>query len=437
MICLFEQFGYKEEHKCTGLDPTDQRLLEKELQNRKIGSYVKTVIRKGEPCCCYKIDYNGSDDYRLMTSYFVGVDWVIENQLALHVCPKENENDIEIDYINMLLRALAEPENLSHLDGLCTIEFGKPYIPVSQKQDLLSPFLIAQYISVLKHIVHKGLKKSYYTKTENLKGKVKGKILISQNIKRNIAKGKSTDAVCSFQEFGYDTVENRLLKKALVFSRHALGTFSGLDASPLGHALDYISPAFKNISDEISINDIKHLSRHPIYKEYEEAVKLAKTILERYSYNITNTERTLVKTPPFWIDMSKLFELYVYKKLREIFPAPNEVVYHKTFRKKEIDFLINSPDKNIKMVADAKYKPRYHDRSVELQDIRQISAYARMENVYKEFQIDDDRLIDCLIIYSNQECEEDISVSALNAAENKLCSYRNFYKTGIRLPKIE
>src|SRR5699024_5045286 len=91
MIRLFEQFGYKEEHKCTGLDPTDQRLLEKELQNRKIGSYVKTVIRKGEPCCCYKIDYNGSDDYRLMTSYFVGVDWVIENQLALHVCPKENE----------------------------------------------------------------------------------------------------------------------------------------------------------------------------------------------------------------------------------------------------------------------------------------------------------------------------------------------------------
>ncbi len=51
------------------------------------------------------------------------------------------------------------------------------------------------------------------------------------------------------------------------------------------------------------------------------------------------------------------------------------------------------------MVIDAKYKPVYEDSRV-IDDIRQISGYARLEKVYQKLGLDgSNELIDCLIIY--------------------------------------
>ena len=74
----------------------------------------------------------------------------------------------EIDYVRMLNEALAEPDNMEHLKDLLTIRFDKPSICISQQQDLLSIFLITEYLNILQRIVRKGLKKSYYRVEENL-----------------------------------------------------------------------------------------------------------------------------------------------------------------------------------------------------------------------------------------------------------------------------
>lgn len=36
------------------------------------------------------------------------------------------------------------------------------------------------------------------------------------------------------------------------------------------------------------------------------------------------------------------------------------------------------------MVLDAKYKPHYHYGELDIEDVRQVSAYARMGGVYKK-----------------------------------------------------
>jgi len=133
--------------------------------------------------------------------------------------------------------------------------------------------------------------------------------------------------------------------------------------------------------------------------------------------------------------MSKLFELFVYKKLKDIFPNKDEVVYHPTFQSKELDFLINSPLKEVKMVVDTKYKPRYYDGSIDLEDYRQLSGYARLKSVYKTLNIDFNQTIDCMIIYPNQatECSEEIDLSQKIRLEN----YVKFYKLGIKLQELE
>ena len=162
-------------------------------------------------------------------------------------------------------------------------------------------------------------------------------------------------------------------------------------------------------------------------------MKLAKLILKRYSYTISEINPTKIQTPPFWIDMSKLFELYVFAKLKQRFPEKNEVIYHKNINYLELDFLINSKRENIFMVVDAKYKPQYTDRKINKEDIRQVAGYARLKEVYDILKVDYNKNIDCLIIYPNlNEGNEDFV--NINFTVNPLKKYVGFYKLDIKLP---
>lgn len=63
---------------------------------------------------------------------------------------------------------------------------GEPYIEINQKQDLITPLLMIRYLQVLKSVVRKGLKKSYYRVEQNLSSKIKGKVLVSKTLKKYI-----------------------------------------------------------------------------------------------------------------------------------------------------------------------------------------------------------------------------------------------------------
>jgi 5-methylcytosine-specific restriction enzyme subunit McrC len=440
MIFLFEQFGYKN----TGyLDATYDKLC----SNIPYNSITRNPKRLKETNVSYfRIRYdNDKEKHHFETSYFVGVDWIIENERAIYVQPKQNKEDIEVDYIDMLLEALQEPENFNHLEELCEIDFNRPYIKINQKQDILSPFLIAQFLQLLRQIVRKGLKKSYYTVSENLNAKVKGKVLIGKDIKANKTKRNLIRTTCQFQEFGINCDENKILKKAYSFSRRAILQYGkGIDTKSLQHIIDYIHPAFEAVSEDIEVSKIKSFKPNPLFKEYNQALKFAQLILKRFSYNITLTEQEQIATPPFWIDMSKLFELYVYKKLRAVF-SNKEVQYHLKAQHQELDFVIRSKDDKYIFVVDTKYKPRYENHKISIEDIRQVSGYARIKKVYDELGITDyDRNIRCLIIYSHQNgvksFEETSFTTKENNADDKTMKeekeYVNFFKLGIRLPEL-
>jgi 5-methylcytosine-specific restriction enzyme subunit McrC len=433
MITLFEHFEYGVGNGF--IDDLSDDKIEKLKSEEK---YHKTFQRHNKDASCYYIEKRGEEKYHFSTSYFVGVDWIIENQLSIYVQPKQNNETTEIDCLTMLFEALKEPQNVEHLDGLCEIYFDKPQISITQKQDLLTPFLIVQFLQTLKRIVQKGLKKTYYPVVKNLESKVKGKILINQTIKTNLVKNQITKTVCRYDEFGFNGEENKILKKALLFSQHAIQSFNSIEKYAFVNDLvNYICPTFEEVSDDIQTDKIKVFKPNPMYREYEQALKLALLILKRFSYNITETEKSEKLTPPFWIDMSKLFELYVFKRLREIFPKQNEVFYHEKMHYQELDFLIKSEDREYLMVVDAKYKPRYENKSIDKEDIRQVCGYARLEKVYEKLGIAHDRNIDCLIVYSYRD--KDSSKEILNQEQirqDKESGYVNFYKLGISLPSL-
>jgi 5-methylcytosine-specific restriction enzyme subunit McrC len=408
--------------------------------------FSRSLIRHGEVSDCLKIRYDSEEDlFYYDTSYFVGIDWIKESDIAVQILPKENfcEQEYKVDYYKMLMDSLTTPENFNHLDDFLYIFFDKPYICIDSKDDILSPFLVAEYIQILKRIVRRGLKKNYYFHEQNLNSKIKGKILVGENIKKNLLNGRYTMNICKFQEFGYDNIENRILKKALVFSQRVLSKMSKYtDTTSLQEIITYIYPAFESISDQVDVSEIKNFRNTSFYRDYKLAIKYALLILKRYSYNQANADKVTVMIPPFWIDMSKLFELYVYHQLSDIFGS-NNVIYHMKTNYQELDFLIKKPNENYQFVVDTKYKPIYNEHKIKKEDIRQVCGYARMESVYKELGMTDySKIVKCLIIYSNKDCSEQLTLSSfdfnpLNGIDKirKESGYVDFYKLGICLPK--
>lgn len=399
---------------------------------------VKRGWKEREPCLVLT---RKGDDILVTGSYFVGTDWIKEGELAVQVSPKMN-NDFEIDYVRMLNEALCEPDNFSHLKDLITIHFDKPYIQISQQQDLLSIFLIVEYLNLLKYIVKKGLKKSFHVVEENLKNKVKGRILVSRTIHQNLTKGRIANNVCHYQVYDIDSSENRILKKALFFCKKQLEVYKhAFDTTALEKKVSYIKPFFESVGNEVSVKTIRTFKGNPVFKEYYTALEFAQLLLRCFSYDISIIGKREIDTPPFWIDMSKLFELYVYKQLKQIFTAKDEIIYHPKVYYQELDYLLNPTGWSSPYVIDAKYKPRYKFcGGITIDDAREVSGYARLKGIYYRLGLDENTAppLKCLIIYPDQSQEERFTFNRFEEPEfDEVSGYVRIYKLGIRLPVIQ
>lgn len=397
-------------------------------------SYRYVMPGKDDPeAFCYQIDKR-EDGYEVQSSYYVGIDWVNED-VAIRVRPKMDGASGTIDYLKMLIEALQEPENMEHLDGLLSIDFNAKPIPLAEKEDMLSPFIVAQFLLALKKAVRKGLKQSYYLVSDNLSSRVKGRIQIVKTIAKNLSTGDKISNYCQFQEYGINSKENKILKRALVLSSEILTSYrGGIDVSSLKKTISFIYPYFRGVSDDYDLDKVSSYKPNPIFRDYYDALKYGILILKRKSFGFKRDSKHVDSTPPYWIDMSKLFELYVYRALRKVYRIPGEVQYHFRTHGRELDYLLK-PTEGTPMVIDAKYKPRYHYGSPDIEDIRQVSAYARMDKVYERLKVDKDILIDCLIIYANQDCPPSFKGHFDDIELNTVNGYRKFYKIGISLPE--
>ena len=397
--------------------------------------YVLKKDKWGMPIYPFEIWRTNEQEVYLQAGYYVGILWLIKQQKYVYIAPKMNyrEDGVEIDFLKMLLDIYTADIEVKHTQDLIKIYWKEPQITIEQQKDFLTPFLIVQFLQLLKHIVRKGLKKSYYKEEENLCSRIKGKIQIGKHLKQNIFKNKRTSHVCQYQVFGVDSIENRFLKKVLQFVISFKNTHSTLFAgneAAIDELITYCTPYFELISEEFNVENLKNITINPFFKEYKEAIEIGKHILKRFSYNITETTQQKVAIPPFWIDIPKLFELYVYKKLQEHF-GREAVTYHFTADYTELDFLLNTPD--YKMVIDAKYKTIYEDGKV-IDDIRQVSAYARLEKVYIKLGLgNSNQLIDCLIIYPTLEQNTDFNI----ADKKEIPAYKSIYKLSISVPLVD
>lgn len=254
-------------------------------------------------------------------------------------------------------------------------------------------------------------------------------------------KSQYTKTYCEYQVYGEDNLENQFLKKVFHFCidyvQNNVDIFSTIHNN-VQHIINFCRPSFEKISSNPTTVQLKNIKRNPFFNEYEEAIKIGSYILRQFDYNISATNGKEIKTPPFWIDMPKLFELYVYKELlRANFSHRfDDISYQFATYGNRLDFLIK--DDQIPMIVDTKYKLHYQNSQIH-NDIRQVSGYSRLNKVREKLEIKDDRNIDCLIIYPVLDKEfndTDLSLNNIKQERQEIKSYYKIYKLGVHLPTI-
>jgi len=482
------------EHACLG--KFDKQSFSLSLDKAEYDSIIQIVprtfkISRGKTSSCFNIS-NRENDLLIQAGYYIGVDWLIPNIRYIHVEPKlntssakvfsailevenpegellyqekdrylqkvlsesvnEKDNYREINYLSMLLDAMTSPNIANETDDLIWIDWEAPEIFLEQVEDRLTPFLIVQFINLLSKIVRKGLKKSYYTVKEHINNRIKGKILISQQIKQNVMKNRVTKTYCEYQVFDIDHNENQFLKNVLRFASKYVDDNEVLFGNNIGRVkalITFILPALEHVSFIQNEELLRNFKFNPFFKEYKDAVKIGHYILKRFSYNISKASNELTKTPPFWIDMPRLFELYVYQKLLLHNPLEQHYIKYQ-FRTygNELDYLVSKP--GFEMIIDAKYKMKYSSSLIH-QDIRQVAGYARLKKVLKQVQVlneegellkngskSNDAMIDCMIIYPDLDGDADFDFNLEFLRENRceLNAYHRVFKIGVPLPLI-
>lgn len=401
-------------------------------------SNIKEIFfrqEKGEKCLEFKVIQG---NVRLHTNYYVGVDWLKKNDTAIYVAPKLNEETKKTDYFKMLFSCMKHPEIAGYSQDLCEIKFDEPYIKINQKQDLITPLLMIRYLQVLKSVVRKGLKKSYYRVKQNLNSKIKGKVVISKTLKQNILRNRPSKTICNFEVYGIDSIENKILKCALKFVEVYLARYRQF-ADYFLPLISFCKPAFYEVDDSsFDLHLIKQKKINAFFKEYKEALDLAEMIIKRFGYNLREIDEKVVSVPPFWIDMPKLFELYVLGLLKERYGS--KIQFQVKGNYGEPDFLLINESE--KMVIDTKYKRIYQNSDLNQDrynsdDIRQICGYARDQKIleklgYKTPEMES-VVVDCLIIYPDQAMSEKLPLN-FKGKENEIKQFTKFYKVAIKLP---
>lgn len=342
---------------------------------------------------------SGDSDQPIVTesgyyaSYVIGAQWFDKAKTMPLVVTTKHGCD-RIDFLKMFSVCFNSGIEAKDFSKIYEVDMEQPRIKAPELRSVLSPLIVAHYLSIVREIAKRGLKKDYVQREDNLK-KVKGRIDIFRNERMNIQKKRYDKVYCHYQEYSEDTVENRLLKKALLFSQQILQV-DGISASmlPLQHTIHECLSAFANVGDQIEVWEVKMIKHHKLFREYDDAIKLAQMILHRYDYSITNiTTAEEEYCPVFWIDMAMLYEHYVLGLLREAYG--NKIHYQVRGRTGYPDFVCYSPQ----VVLDTKYIPRFDHGGIDTYIVRQLSGYSRDKWI---FPTKPDANVPCVIIYPTE-----------------------------------
>lgn len=241
--------------------------------------------------------------------------------------------------------------------------------------------IIWYYASSLLNGLRRHIPHHYRHQEENLHT-VRGKIDFINDIRYNLA--NKAKIFCKYDEFITDNLLNRTLHfvSVLLYRRTINEETKQLFRSIFAFYEDLESKA-------VTFNEARTIRLSKLQRDaFDTPLKLAQLFLEHATFNLYNNT---FKNVAILFDMNKLFEEFIFEKLREelgnsvssqngqriitgFSPEEKGIDVHKYIR---TDILIDTGDKESKIIIDTKYK---NANKIASSDIYQMLAYGKIHN---------------------------------------------------------
>lgn len=238
--------------------------------------------------------------------------------------------------------------------------------------DLLARF----FLENLKSQIHRGLYFEYTSKEENLNS-IKGKLLLTDHVKRNYA--NKVKAHCGYDEYSENNFLNQLLKKACMIILRKVNN------DDLKNDIKKILSVFDNVDLEyIDKNRLINYKFHRQNNRFKEAYEFAKLILLNMSM-----ESSIGNDNAFSMlyEINTLYEEYIGNIVSQLWNNESREVLLQDRRKYLLnnintnrgnfnikpDIILSDKEENYEIIIDTKWKAA--DSKIESSDMYQMYAY--------------------------------------------------------------
>lgn len=334
-------------------------------KNKKTGSYYKTDRWCG---CCWLKSKDG------IVKDKDGNPQVLQIKCRFDDYLRGKSESALVNMISVISKDEEFPQYL------CTdLPEGERLITFFTEEDLLPGdklsednrlITVISFISVLEKLTRRCVMRHTVRQTENLTGNIRGKILFSKHISKNLAQGRQDRIYCQYTTRTEDTPENRFLKYALKKAAAYLQEkFSSMYEKYSRDILVCLRRLSAVADVQCNANDLDRIILPGMYMAYRPALQLAKVILTEISMN-TNKASNSFCVIPYAVNMPLLFECYARTRIKEaleIAKAKGElkIVNDKAETKKDIEYkaelLPFVPDKQNLPDREGSYLPVFSE----------------------------------------------------------------------------
>ena len=337
----------------------------------------------------------------------------------------------EMDGLAMFLRCADHPKIGERMRDCLRFWPEESPIETNHAPDFCG-LVAAAFLRELNELCARRLRRNFLRETENLTGKMKGKILTVENIRRNLLRGRADRAFCAYQSVSDDILENRILRAALERTAVFLSRENLFQSE--GRILERWVRACRSALRGVSVarirpGDFAAARIRGAFSHYRKPLRLARAVLESTGFELDNAEQMSSSVVPFALNSAELFERWAQLKLLEDSNFSGVEASYRTdigsgHIKVRPDFYIPADGENPGWILDAKYKSApegfadIKKRDDMRKDIYQMVAYSRHRALSEKLKTGAAGETKLALFYPRVEGEENEGLRELDADDS-------------------
>ena len=342
---------------------------------------------------------------------FIGMVWLgeDENRAIFRVDSKFPT----IDYVAMYAECAAHPIIGERLN--CLYVWPEQELIGTHGYDF-SILTVISYLRELNKFCQRHMRRHFMRERQNFVGKMKGKILVGENLRRNIIHARPDRIYCEYQSVSDDILENQILRTALERAARCFAEYRD-PKNALGILQQWIRASRATLRDvstrQVKPDDFIVARKRDAFAFYARPLELAKTVLRQLGPN-PHAKDSQAQTPPYALYSAELFERYAEIKLSETISGIKPGKDTKSHDAGDFNVIacpdFYAQDKQTPRIIDAKYKDvgstyftdeeiAGNKRKLSRGDINQIVTYSQHRGLLRKLNCNDGDSIELGLAY--------------------------------------